>query len=281
VTIAVSIRTDTAAVFAADSKLTTSGLAGLDDTGEPVFVNQTYDNATKIVQDSSGFSIAMVAGSASLGSIGVLDYISSSAVPRGGDPDQQEALITEFAEGMGKLRAAYWHDTKLTPDRWPTTAVLLALAPAYSRSPIVRRMVFREEAPQITKVTLRVYLEGSYDSAASLLYGYRTDIIDALGQELKVGDQAVGADAIYELLHTSQKVMRPVDRLSAAVMPIQDAVDLAVFIATCQVQMERFLPGEPVCGGPIDVMVLKTSPKYEVLWFPGKTLQHPVVGNRA
>lgn len=280
-TIAVSIRTDTAAVFAADSKLTTSGLVGFDTAGEPQFVNQTYDNATKVVQDAGGTTIAMIAGSASLGPIGALDYIASSAVPRDSDPDKQEALITEFAEGLAKLRAEYWHERKVAVDRWPFTIVVLALAPTNSRSPIVRRILLMEEQPNVTKVTARVYLEGSSDSAAAILYGYRTDIIDALGEELKVGDKLVGADAIYELLQKSKKVWRPIDKLSAGVMPIQDAIDLAVFLATCQVQMERFLPGEPYCGGPIDVMVLKTSPKHQVLWFPGKALQHPVVGNLA
>jgi hypothetical protein len=279
-TIAVSIQINTAAVFAADSKLTTRGLVGFDDAGEPLFVNQTYDNATKIVQDHSGVAIAMVAGSGSLGPMGVLDYIASSSVPRDADPDQQEALIKEFAEGMAKLRAGYWHERKVAPDRWPYSVVILALAPTASLSPIVRQILFAGEQPQIVKITNQVYLEGSYDSAAAILYGVRTDIIDALGEELKVGGQAVGAEAIYEVLRKSKKVMRPIDKLSTAVMPIQDAVDLAVFLATCQVQMERFLPGEPVCGGPIDVMVLKTSPRREVLCFPGKALQHPVVGNR-
>jgi hypothetical protein len=41
VTIAVSIRTNVAAVFAADGKLTTSALIGFDGAGEPQFVTQT------------------------------------------------------------------------------------------------------------------------------------------------------------------------------------------------------------------------------------------------
>jgi len=50
VTVAISIQTSSATVFAADSKLTTSGLVGFDDKGEPQFVSQTYDSATKIIQ---------------------------------------------------------------------------------------------------------------------------------------------------------------------------------------------------------------------------------------
>lgn len=278
-TIAIAIQTGTAAVFAADSKLTTRGLVGLNENGEPQFVNQTYDNATKIVQDANGAAMALVAGTATLGPISVMDYVASSAVPRDANPDQQENAILEFASGMAKLRAAYWHERKIAPELWPVTAVMLALAPLNSTRPLVWRLVFTAGDPEITKITNSVYLEGSYDSAYALLYGYRGDVMDALTQELKVGGQSVDEEVIYKTLTESTKILRPIDKLSAAVMPIQDAVDLAVFLATTQVQMERFLPGEPVCGGPIDVMVLKTSPKHEILWLPGKSLRHPLGGN--
>ena len=71
------------------------------------------------------------------------------------------------------------------------------------------------------------------------------------------------------------KVLRPVDKLSLWSMPIQDAVELAVFLAKVQVEMDRFLPGTPACGGPIDVMVLRMVPNRDILIFPGKTLHHP------
>ena len=274
VTIAVSIRTNTAAVFAADSKLTTSGLVGFDEAGEPQFVNQTYDNATKIVQDGSGTAMAVVAGSGTLGSMSVMDYVASSSVPRTADPEKQEALLLDFAQGMGKLRAAYWHDAKVSPDKWPVTALMMAVAPVNSRSPRVWHLLFAGEEPVVKEIKVSVYLEGSIDSAYSLLYGYRSEVMDALAREPKAGDQPVGEETVYKTLN-STGVLRPIDKISPRVMPIQDAIDLAVFLATTQVQMERFLPGEPVCGGPIDVMVLKTSPKQEILWLPGKEVRHP------
>jgi len=270
VTIAISIQTSTATIFAADSKLTTSGLVGFDDGGEPQFVSQTYDNATKIVRDRAGRAMAVVAGVADLGRISVMDYIESSEVPRANDADQQESAIRQFTAGMGQLRAAHWHESKVTPDRWPITIVLLAVAPSYTNRPAVWRLVFRGEQPDVIKLDNPVYLEGSYDGAFSLLYGYRSDVMKDLVHALSIEDQKLG-----EALDGT-KVLRPIDKLSVSVMPIQDAVDLAVFLATIQVQMERFLPGEPVCGGPIDVMVLKAAPTQETLWLPGKVLKHPL-----
>ena len=90
----------------------------------------------------------------------------------------------------------------------------------------------------------------------------------------------MGPEALYGVIQ-SRKVLSPIDKLAVSVMPPQDAVDLAVFLATVQIQMERFLPGEPYCGGPIDVMVLQTAPAAKIIWLPGKLLRHPTAANIA
>ncbi len=59
-------------------------------------------------------------------------------------------------------------------------------------------------------------------------------------------------------------------------MPTQDAMDLAVFLCNVQVQMDRILPGEAACGGPIDLMVLQLAPEPAIVPFYGKVLHHPL-----
>ncbi len=76
-TIAVAIKTGSAVVFAADSKVTTQGIAGLGDDGTPNLVTQTYDNAYKIAHDRSRRLMAMVAGAANLGRVPAPDFISA------------------------------------------------------------------------------------------------------------------------------------------------------------------------------------------------------------
>jgi hypothetical protein len=277
-TIVVGIQTNTAAIFAADSRLSTKAFVGFDAAGEPQFVKQTYENATKIVHDTDRLAMAAIAGSATLGPVGVLDYIASSAVPRAPAGGDQEALLKGFADGMAKLRAEFWRDKKLAEDRWPRTVVMLALAPTTTRSPQMWRIDLLKEEPSVSLIRIPVYLEGTYDSAMSLLYGYHGDVMDALAKELKIGEQTIGEEAIYDLLR-SNKVLSPIDKLAVGVMPVQDAVELACFLATVQIQMERFLPGDPYCGGPLDVMVLKTAPSAEIVWLPGKLLHHPQAGS--
>jgi len=46
-------------------------------------------------------------------------------------------------------------------------------------------------------------------------------------------------------------------------------------LADAQCQMDRFLPGAPACGGPIDLMVLHTVPEPHIEMYPGKLLHHP------
>lgn len=75
-----------------------------------------------------------------------------------------------------------------------------------------------------------------------------------------------------------QGFLRPRDKIVFSTMPLQDAIDFAVFLAEVQVQMDRFLPGLPRCGGPIDVMALVMVPR-DIISYPGKTLHHPRISN--
>jgi hypothetical protein len=112
-------------------------------------------------------------------------------------------------------------------------------------------------------------MEGSYDEVFALMYGYEFSVLTGICKEL-----GIEPDRLTEAL-TKLNVLRSIDKLNLWSMPIQDAIDMAVFLATVQVEMDRFLPGAPACGGPIDVMVLHMAPEPGILSFPGKTLGHP------
>lgn len=272
-TIAVAIRTLSAIVFAADSKLTTYGRVGYDKDGEAIVVPQTYDNATKIVADGGRTGMAAVIGSATLGQISFMDYIASHTLPTLGDADQ-EAALRAFVQGMATLRTEYWGD--VAEEKWPDTVLLLATSLTGSDRPALWRVEYSgKKDPILERITNRVYFEGSYRQVFSLLYGYDLHLVLAAASEIKVGEQTLDPALMAEALSKGLKVLKPIEQINPHVMPIQDAMDLAFFLATAQVQMERFLPGEAACGGPIDVMVLKTAPTREILWHPGKQLHHP------
>ena len=114
-----------------------------------------------------------------------------------------------------------------------------------------------------------VRLEGSYDEVFSLLFGFRWDLLSGLAPRLGM-DQ----ERLMEALRTV-RVLRPLDQINFWAMPTQDAIDIAVFLANAQVEMDRFLPGTPACGGPIDVMVLQMVPGPRITSYPGKVTHHP------
>ncbi len=92
-TIAIAIRTGSAVVFAADSKITTEGVVGFEEDGRPRWQEQTYDNATKVVRDRSGRMMAMVAGHANIGQMAATDFISTLDLWFGGPAEEQDRHV--------------------------------------------------------------------------------------------------------------------------------------------------------------------------------------------
>jgi len=272
-TIAVAVRTGSAVVFAADSKITTMGVVGIQEDGTPSWVEQTYDNATKVAHDLSQQLMVMVAGEANVGQVLATDFISTTAFRPVSTREDQEAEVLKLVSAMKDARRAFW-EGKVSSDQWPMTKILLAAPSPLGDVPRVWGIEFRgEEAiPEEILTQPGIRLEGSYAEVYGLLYGYEprvfSSIIEGLGIE---------SDQLQKALAT-RKALSPLHKMPLWSMPLQDAIDMAVFIAEVQVQMDRFLPGTPACGGPIDVLVLQMAPQPGITAFPGKSLHHPRQG---
>lgn len=271
-TIAIAVRTSSALVFAADSKLTTNGLAGVDANGELRWVQQTYDNATKVVQNRAGM-MAMVAGDANVGRTAALDFIEMWDGDRCTTRATQSDSVASLFAGMVEEKRKFWSATTAPPSDWPGPTVMLGAADPEERVPRVWLANLSGEQHTATEVLTEpgILMEGAYLAAFNLMYGWHLEIASGLADAL-----GISGDEMLDKI-TSSKALRPVDQINLNTMPIQDAIELAVFLCTVQVEMDRFLPGEPRCGGAIDVMVLRTVPIAEILSYPGKTLHHPHV----
>jgi hypothetical protein len=270
-TIAISIKTGSAVVFAADSKVTTRGIVGLEEDGTARWQNQTYDHAFKIVHDSSERLMAVVTGDANLGQIPAADFISTRYFQTDGDDSSQDKSVAELAGQMFSEIEAYWSTTKTPSQEWPGPTILLAAPSPDGKRPRVWRVGLyggKIETLEILKIP-GIRMEGSYNEIFPLLYGYENSVLTGISKDLGIELDKVGKSL------ESLKVLRPIDKLNCWTMPIQDAIDFAVFLAKAQVEMERFLPGTPVCGGPIDVMVLQMAPEAGIRSYPGKSIHHP------
>lgn len=271
-TIAVAVRTETAVVFAADSKVTTRGIAGLEDDGTPRWVNQTYDNATKIVRSRSGLLMAMVAGDANLGRIAATDFIAAQDFPGVPTVAEQDQHLQGVVDRMVDEKRQFWSTTEIPPAEWPGPVILIAAPSPDGRKPRVWRADFHGEGFGMSEVLTQPFVrfEGSYGEVLGLLQGYHYEVLHQTAQQLKI-DAKQMSEAVASL-----KVLRPIDQINFYAMPLQDAMDLAAFLCTVQVEMDRFTPGTPACGGAIDLMALRTTPEPELLWWPGKVLHHPL-----
>ena len=259
-TIIVAVRTGSAAILAADSKVTTQAIGGFDDDGTPRFLPQTYDHAVKIVQDRSGSAICAFAGYANVGPQNAAGYFSCLNLKFGEDPAEQDGEIDRMVAGMFEERNKFFDQLKVPPENRAVTSLIVAAGANGSLVPRFWRIVFEGETSDVTPILQApgVWLEGSADLAMTLLYGYTGVQLDTIKTALGIDNKGFekASDAVTRLA--------PIHRINFWPMPVQDAMNFAVFMAKAQVEMERFMPGIPACGGPVDVMTLELTPNLKI-----------------
>ena len=270
-TIAITIRTSAAVVFAADSKLSTSGLGGYKDDGEPIWLDQSYDNAFKVSHDQNRLLMAMTVGHANVGRIAANDFISAYKFPVRKSLQTQDKEIQKLGSAIAAELSSYWRSTKVAPDQWRAPRLIIAAASPDKLTPRIWKGTFKHPNYEFAErlKTPGIDTDGTFDEVDSLLYGINWSFWAEIKRRWNIS-----SDQGNETLANS-KVLMPINRLNFYTMPTQDAIDLAVFLAEVQVQMDRFLPGTAVCGGPIDVMVLQMTPQPSIVEYLGKTLHHP------
>lgn len=270
-TIAIAIKTGAAVVFAADSKVTTNGPAGYDQDGQINWLSQTYDNAYKVAHDRNRSLMAMVAGHANIGSLLATDFIGAYTFDPGMDKASQEAALKKLGVDIAVEIKSYWGNINLAVDQWQGPTLLVATPTLGERTARVWSGALNGTDYEFAEILPRpgIKLEGSYSQVMSLLYGFDVAATEAIAQDLGFTfDQFMKS-------WSASKVLSTISKISLHAMPTQDAIDLAYFLASVQVQMDRFLPGEKACGGPIDVMVLQLMPVPTIVGYLGKTLHHP------
>jgi hypothetical protein len=114
-----------------------------------------------------------------------------------------------------------------------------------------------------------MWLQGETNHVFTLFWSMHGTHASALAARLGIDEPAMVAH--LSELHDH----RAISQINFWAMPVQDAIDLAVFAAKVEINMERFCAGEPVCGGPIDLMTLEMGPSVKIRSFPGKALHHP------
>jgi hypothetical protein len=273
-TVITIVRTGSAAVLAADSRVTTQATGGIEADGTPRLIPQTYDHAVKLVQDRSGSLIAAFAGYGNIGKQAAADYFSRLELAFPTATDAQDVRLRGIVDDMVTERKAFFKELNIPPGKIPQTSAMLAAASVDRLAPRIWRVSLEGETSSVIEILQNpgVWVEGSSDLALTLLYGHTGVQWEELRRALGVGGDE------FEKAASKARQLAPINRINFWSMPVQDAIDFAVFICSVQVDMEKFLPGIPACCGPIDVMTLELAPETRVRVFSGKALHHPMAG---
>lgn len=260
------VRTGRDLIVAADSKITTLGIGGINKSGEIEWLEQTYDYGTKISFSRNNHWAVAVSGQVSFGSTQINDIIEQYNSDISNTRMEQDLDLKILVDKIKDERISAYKDYG-SSDRWPLTNVLFFSSDPEGRGVRYWSATYLTEEPIFSEQFLDVFFGGSYDNVLTLLYNYNFTATDEVSAALDL--------PISEIREAFSKTVSPLKRLNVGVMPIQDAIDFAVFLTKVQIQMDRFLPGTPKCGGPIDVAVIHGLPKHKITWFPGKEIKHP------
>jgi hypothetical protein len=218
--------------------------------------------------------VAAFAGNGNIGEQNAADYFSRVSAHLYRPPNEQDVRLVAIISEMVDARASTASKLGIVADKLPPTTVLLAAAPTSGVAPRVWRVELEGGGSKTDEIlqAAGVWFEGSADSMMALMYG----ILPAFDAGIR---SAPGMDAAaFDAAKRDHLFQCPIRQINFWTMPLQDAMDFASFGATVQVELDRFRPGIPACGGPIDIMVLEMAPTPRIRHFPGKTLHHPIVG---
>ncbi|MGE5391152.1 MAG: hypothetical protein ACM3PE_08845 [Deltaproteobacteria bacterium] len=273
-TIFAVVKTNTDLILASDSKVSTMGIGGLDENGKLIYFNQAYDYATKICFSPKNVWTVGVIGQSSIGNLGISDIIHNllpSDTLVFSNRAEQDEKLNKLISFIADIRHSYYYDKlSLAPQYWSSTKLLVFSSDPEDRGVRGWQISFVEDRFDQTDIlpVPGVWIEGSSKHAFSLLYGYSFDVIDEISATLDCEKET-----IYETVNN--KLIKPINMINFGPMPLQDAIEFATFLVEAQIQMERFVPGNPVCGGPVDIAIMHGLPTNSVTWFPGKQIHHP------
>jgi hypothetical protein len=258
-TIAISVKINDGVVLATDSASTVTGTMPQVGFG----VINVYNNANKVFNLLKGSPIGAVTwGAGAIGNASVSSLVKDFRILlKGGAAewklDLQNYTIQDVAV---KLRKFIYEDNYIgafaalpAPQKPPLGFIVAGysanaqLADEYS--------IVIEQGNCGPPNRLRrsdesgIFWAGMGEPLNRLVLGFGTALPQVLQQNLGVPPNQI--QAAMQVLQQTLGVT-----LAISGMPLQDAIDLAEFLADVAVKFSRFAPGAPVVGGPIDVAAI-------------------------
>jgi hypothetical protein len=268
VTICISIKVPDGLVLAADSM---SSYTVLNPATQEWDVVQSYSYANKLIQFGSASigTLAWGIGSLQRRSIqNLIDQFSREHVPPDGQPTvkgiagalatsihkgyEQEFPDPQKRPGVGFLVGGYDQSSPFAQQwgfEFPSTPTPQELLPHVANNPAFGVQWF-----------------GMADAVMRLMNGFDVRLMQALKDKGFDGakvDEFFSVQNLFALKIPYQVIFDG--------MPLQDAIDYAAYLVHVVKGRFRFVVGPKVCGGPVDIAVIKPN-SFE--WIRRKTLAH-------
>lgn len=254
-TIAITLKVNDGLVLAADSAST---VVAVDGTGKPAVIN-IYNHANKIFNLIKGEPIGAVTwGGGNIGSASVStlmkDFRQELVSKR--NRSQQRPSIEEVAQ-YAKQFFFEEHYRKQYNELQPMSEIGILIVGYSDNARLAEEYELTIQSPDIClgPRLIRRAEEcgatwyGQGEPITRLVLGYSNMLQEVLTSDLNVPQDQI--DPVMQLLQ--QKLQAP---LISPAMPIQDAIDLAEFLAGVAVNFARFMPWPQKVGGPIEVAAI-------------------------
>jgi hypothetical protein len=266
VTICISIKVPDGLVLAADSM---SSYTVVNPATQGWDVVQSYSYANKVIQIGTASIGALVWGQGSLQGRSMQNLLEQFSKEISG----KNLTVAVTADGLASFIQKIYEQEFPDPQKRPISGFLVG---GYDdTSPFAQEWGFEFPVtpkpqqilpPTEKKHTFGVNWFGQTDAMARLMLGFDPRIIQGLKDK---GFDAAKVDEFFSIQNLwGLKI--PYEIIFDG-MPLQDAVDLAAYLIHVVKGRFRFVVGPKVCGGPVDIAVVKPG-KFE--WIRRKELSH-------
>lgn len=254
-TIAISMKVNDGIVLAADSATT---MIGRGATGEPAVIN-VYNNANKIFNLYKGLPIGAItwgAGSIGQASIATLAKDFRNALSDADSEFYIDAKNYTIEEVSQKFKKFIFDDNYVKAfEDWPEKPPLGFMIVGYSSGhPLAEEWILNLQTtcdgPQKIRGDQEVGItwNGEPEAITRLYFGFGTLLPNVLSH---VGLEEAKVDEIMTLCQTNMQA-----QMVTPAMPIQDAIDLGIFLVDTTVGFSKFSPGATTVGGPTEVAAI-------------------------
>jgi len=252
-------------VIAADSRVTLFGQLPTSDPNTKLVVPATFDNATKVLKTEKQKFVAAVTFGA--GAIGLTEpRTASSFMPEfEAEIDHTTRLtVKEFAEKLGSFFLRQWTAAGMAPTPPLNENMVFVVAGYDPNKPygdIYGLHIPLAPDPQqlIPDGQFGAYWGGQREMTDRLLSGFDPSVPDVV-------QDVLGIDAANRDPDLGRKLQ---SRLGIAIpwqfLPLQDCVDLCIFLVRTTIVLQKWLVGVRGVGGAVDVVTItRTEGRKEV-----------------